>query len=70
MPDWCAHCGAMLPQGLETCPRCGKPIKAAGDESKLDTRSMAATAIYVIGLALIPIAAIVLIGIICVNLGN
>ena len=31
MPDFCPKCNAMLPPGLEECPRCGKLL---ADEDK------------------------------------
>ena len=69
MAEWCPKCNAMLPDGTEVCPRCGAKM-SGGREGEVSRKDMLKITAYVVGLALIPIAAIILIGFICVSLGN
>ena len=69
MAEWCPKCNAMLPDGTEVCPRCGAKMGGAKD-GEVSRKDMLKITAYVVGLALIPIVAIILIGFICVSLGN
>ena len=70
MPIWCPNCNAMLPEGLEECPRCGAQLSSSGKGGEADNdRSLIFwLSAYTIGIVLIPIIAGVVIGLICILL--
>jgi predicted amidophosphoribosyltransferase len=69
MPEWCPKCNAMLPEGLDRCPRCGKKLRSSkGDEySFKDVLGISSQVLVII---LIPVVLIVVIGLLCTILGN
>jgi uncharacterized paraquat-inducible protein A len=69
MPEWCPKCNAMLPEGLDQCPRCGKRLHRKSN-SEYSTRDIAWISAYVLGIVLIPVVLVIIIGLICVYLGR
>ena len=71
MPVWCPNCHAMLPEGVEKCPRCGAPIKAsqaelaADGEADVEPSDVAWYSGYTIAMILIPLLLVVGIGLLC-----
>lgn len=67
MPAWCPHCGTMLPEGLEQCPKCGKSLKQAAntDPDKLSPAEFRTITFETLRILLIPIAMVILLGILC-----
>ncbi|MEW6717295.1 MAG: hypothetical protein AB1345_07320 [Chloroflexota bacterium] len=65
MPEWCPNCNAMLPEGLETCPRCksklGKSKQAGFSISDYFHYSL-----YAIGIALVPVIIVLIISMVCI----
>ncbi len=71
MPDWCPKCNAMLPPGLEECPRCGKKLSGTGEKPRaLENQDIANITLVVLGFAAIPIVVIILIAVVCVMTGR
>lgn len=72
MPVWCPKCNAMLPEGLEACPRCGarlgKAIDPTTDEIEPNRSDIFWLSAYTIGIVLIPILIGLAIGLICILL--
>jgi hypothetical protein len=71
----------MLPPGLETCPACGARLGKSGGIAQIGanlpdparqytTKDIFWISAYMIALALVPLAIIILIGLICVWVGN
>lgn len=60
----------MLSPGTEKCPRCGKRIRAKGASDGYSGRDIAHISLYVLGIALIPIAIILLVSILCLQLAD
>jgi rRNA maturation protein Nop10 len=69
MPVWCPQCNAMLPEGLEECPRCGTSLGTA-DQPNFSRADFFSYSLYAIGIALIPVVIAVIIGIICIKFGG
>jgi rRNA maturation protein Nop10 len=69
MPEWCPRCNAMLPEGLQKCPRCGKKLNTTvgSDYSMKDIFGISS---YVLMIVLIPVILVIIIGLVCVALGN
>jgi predicted amidophosphoribosyltransferase len=64
---WCPQCNAMLPEGTQTCPRCGTKLKARGaNEEEVSRRDLVWYSVFSIGVVLIPLLIMVVIGVICV----
>jgi hypothetical protein len=70
MPIWCPNCNAILPEGLEECPRCGASLNPSGKggESSGDRSTIFWFSAYTLGIVLIPIIAGLLLGLICILL--
>jgi hypothetical protein len=66
MPVWCPKCNAMLPEGLEECPRCGASLTPAKKEGEIGGRDVAWLSAYTIGILVIPLIVGLLIGLACV----
>lgn len=66
MPVWCQKCGAMLPEGLESCPRCGMKINspATGDED-LNRQEISSLTMDVLRILLIPVLAALVLAFLC-----
>lgn len=69
MPEWCPKCNAMLPEGLEKCPRCGKKLPSKKD-SKYTWKDIFSISVYVLIILLIPVILVISIGILCTTMGN
>ncbi len=69
MPTFCPKCNAMLPDGLEKCPRCGTKLpKAPGDPNALTPQEWRVLLLEAYKFALLPIGLAFLLGIICLIL--
>src|SRR3972149_7868105 len=70
MPVWCPECNAMLPEGLEECPRCGARLGAnqPAEGSGFNRSDIFWYSAYTIGVVLIPILIGVIIGLVCILL--
>lgn len=68
MPEWCPKCNAMLPEGLEECPRCGAHLgkPKAGDAPGVKRSEIFWYSAFTIGIVLIPILIGVAIGLVCI----
>lgn len=62
--QFCPNCNAMLPAYLEACPRCGKRLGGAPEVSGKDVFKITGMVLLV---AILPLLAIVVTGILCVN---
>jgi hypothetical protein len=56
----------MLSPGLEKCPRCGKRLHRKTGTDEYSAKDIAYLSLYIIGIAMIPIAIIVVVSFICV----
>jgi hypothetical protein len=56
----------MLTPGLEKCPRCGKRLRSKAGSDEYTARDLASISLYVIGIALIPVAIIAIVAIVCI----
>lgn len=67
MTVWCPHCHAMLPEGLETCPRCGERLPAAKNQSEeqINRSELVWYSAYTIGIALLVIVVGVVVILLC-----
>jgi len=66
MPEWCPECNAMLAEGTAECPRCGHQFRRPDeDPHKLHGEDILNMSLYVWLLALIPIAIIIVVGLLC-----
>lgn len=65
MVEWCPKCHAMLAPGTEKCPSCGKRLRKKAGVDEYTGKDIAALSLYVLGIALIPIAVIVTISVLC-----
>ena len=67
MTVWCPHCHAMLPEGLEACPRCGENLAAAKPQSEeqISRSAIVWYSAYTIGIALLVIAVGVVVILLC-----
>lgn len=66
MPIWCTRCGAMLAEGTETCPRCGKPLGSTpADDADLSTKEIWNLTFYSLRYLLLPLLVIVVLAVIC-----
>ena len=68
MPVWCPNCHAMLPEGIEECPKCGARLGSPEEEGKIGRSEIFWMSAYSIGIALIPIIIVLIIGLICILL--
>lgn len=70
MPQWCPECRAMLPEGMEECPRCGAALPKSEwkDEDKIKRSAVFWYSLYTIAIALVPILIGVGIGLLCILL--
>lgn len=66
MPVWCPNCNAMLPEGLEKCPRCGARLDRSEQEGEIGRKDVAWISAYTIGILLIPLVIGLLIGLACI----
>ena len=67
MAVWCPNCHAMLPEGLEACPRCGESLAAAKPQSEeqISRSEIVWFSAYTIGIALLVIAVVVVVILLC-----
>jgi len=70
MAVWCPNCHAMLPEGLEACPRCGESLAAAKPQSEeqISRSAIVRYSAYMIGIALLVIAVGVVVILLCMLL--
>jgi hypothetical protein len=62
VPEWCPSCNAMLPEGLEECPRCGAPL---GKSQSVEDPVIARRTVVWFSLGFLGVAiAIILVGLI------
>lgn len=69
MPEWCPRCHAMLPEGLESCPRCGKRLRSGSDDN-LTLKDILSLSSSVLLIILIPVVLIIIGALLCTVLGN
>jgi hypothetical protein len=55
----------MLAPGGEKCPNCGKRLRKKAGVDEYSAKDIAATSLYVLGIAMIPIGIIIGISILC-----
>jgi len=67
MTVWCPNCHAMLPEGLEACPRCGESLAGAKPQSEeqISRSAIVWYSAYTIGIALLVIAVGVAVILLC-----
>jgi predicted nucleic acid-binding Zn ribbon protein len=66
MPVWCAKCGAMLPDGLEICPRCGHIINSKIEQkTDLNAREIWNLTFYILKLLLVPVLLVLGVSVLC-----
>ena len=70
MPIWCPKCNAMLPEGLEECPRCGVRLGPSEKEEGISRRDVAWLSAYTIGILLIPVVIGLILALICIFVFN
>lgn len=68
MPVWCPDCHAMLPEGLNECPKCGARLGDSNEEGKIGRSDIFWMSAYTIGIALIPIVVVLIISLLCILL--
>jgi hypothetical protein len=68
MPVWCPKCHAMLPDGLEACPKCGTRLGNSEEEGEIGRSDIFWMSAYSIGIVLIPVVVILIIGVLCILL--
>ena len=66
MPEWCPECHAMLPEGVEECPRCGAKLHGKDDDPALNKEDITNVTLTVLLYAAIPFLALILVIYICV----
>lgn len=68
MPIWCPNCNAMLPEGTQTCPRCGHEFGGVHpeNEEKVNRKDIFWYSAFTIGILLFMIVIVVAIGLVCV----
>lgn len=69
MAQRCPQCRATLPAGVEICPTCGTFLKSGLDRAST-TRVIFWYSLYILGIAMIPIAIAILLGILCTLIGK
>jgi uncharacterized membrane protein YvbJ len=72
MPAWCPHCGTMMPEGLDKCPKCGKSLErdTRKDPDKLSSVEIRIAIAETFRILLIPIVFAIVMGVICYWLLN
>lgn len=65
MVEWCPKCHTMLPPGTKKCPYCGARIRSKPNPDKYTGKDIAWISLYIFGVAMIPIAVIAVISILC-----
>lgn len=56
----------MLSPGLEKCPRCGKRLRRKAGTEEYSAKDIAGISLYIIGIAMIPLAIIVIVSVLCI----
>jgi hypothetical protein len=69
MPEWCPKCHAMLPEGLDRCPSCGKRLRSGHGES-FSFKDILGISSSVLLVVLIPLIIVIIGGLLCIVLGN
>lgn len=66
MPVWCTRCGAMLADGTEKCPKCGKKLDStSANDADLSTKEIWNLTFYTLRFLLLPMIIILVIGLLC-----
>ncbi len=66
MPTWCPKCHAMLADGTQKCPRCGKKLpRASANPGGLSPQEFKAVLLEAYKFALLPVALALLAGLLC-----
>lgn len=66
MPVWCPKCHAMLPDGVEKCPRCAAKLpKASTDPNSFTNREIFLLTLEVFKIILLPIVLALVAGALC-----
>lgn len=66
MPTWCKNCGALLPDGLERCPKCGKKLGRTPKNSEgISPGEIRLLTKEVLRIVLIPVVIALILGILC-----
>ena len=70
MPVWCSNCHAMLPEGLEECPKCGTRLGNPEEEGKIGRSDIFWMSAYIIGIALILLVVLLVVVLSCILVFN
>jgi hypothetical protein len=70
MPVWCPNCHAMLPEGLEECPKCGTHLGNPEEEAKIGRSDIFWMSAYIIGIALILLVVLLVVVLSCILVFN
>lgn len=66
MPVWCPKCHAMLPDGLEKCPRCAAKLpKAPANPNSFTSREILLLTLETFKIILLPIVIALAGGLLC-----